>query len=138
MASLQQLQPSIQERRSRLAVQVLYTRPTEKPLFCAIILPMSTELAQRVSLDFESAYYAESNGNLTEALRLYRLVWGYYSRLDESEKDGMRMRFGNLKAKIADLELQVARSITVNAGKIKRVNLTYQRPNCEVDDCYYR
>lgn len=99
---------------------------------------MSAELAQAVAKDFEQAYYAERNGDLTEALRLYRLVWGYYSRLDESEKDGVRARYGSLAAKIKDLELQDAKASTGNAGKLKRVNLTYQRPDCDVDDCYCR
>lgn len=97
---------------------------------------MSAEIAKLVSADFDKAYVAESNGDLTEALRLYRLVWGYYSRLDESEKDGVRARYGNLKAKIDDLELQVAKASTGNAGKLKRVNLTYQRPDCDINGCY--
>lgn len=99
---------------------------------------MSASLAQRVSEDFDKAYYAEAEGDLTEALRLYRLVWGYYSRLDESEKDGVRARYGSLKAKIADLELQEAKASSGNAGKFKRVDLTYQRPDCDVNDCYCR
>lgn len=92
-----------------------------------------------VNEDFAQAYYSERNGDLAEALRLYRLVSGYYARLRESEKDGLRMSFGDLMAKIKDLELQVARLTSgANAGKLKRVNITYQRPDCDVNDCYCR
>lgn len=93
-------------------------------------------LAQRVSDDFEKAYYAEAEGNLAEALRLYRLIRPYFASRKAIEKDGMRIELGTIDTKIDELRQRVAE--LSGAGKLKRVNLTYQRPDCDVNDCYCR
>lgn len=94
-------------------------------------------LAAEVAQDALNAYYARQNGDLTEALRLYRLCQGGLAHLNESEKDRVVMRFGNFQIAIKELQAEIAQA--TGASKVRRipvqhVPITFGLPDCD----YYR
>lgn len=83
-------------------------------------------IGQQAFEDYEKAYYAESRGNLVEALRLYQLVLGYMVGRKRVEKDGMVIETGSLEGKIDRLEVRVNRA--AGHGKVRRIPIEHMLP----------
>ena len=83
---------------------------------------MSETLASLADDALRKAFYAESRGDIVEALRLYQLGSGPLQRLTETEKDGLSMSFGDLQNKIAELQNRVW--VDKGLGKLRRVSVT--------------
>jgi hypothetical protein len=98
---------------------------------------MTPEHLASIERDWMSAYNAERDGNYAEALRLYRLVSGAGAMISATEKDGLRIEFGKLDAKIAELVTLVGQSS--GSGKVRQIPMHFQRTgsnSVHTDDGY--
>jgi hypothetical protein len=86
---------------------------------------MDANFLADVQNDWKEAYFAEKRADYVEALRLYRLVAGAGAMISATEKDGLRIEFGKLSEKIAELEALANRAS--GAGKVRRVPIVNQR-----------
>lgn len=86
---------------------------------------MTPEHLATIERDWMAAYAAERDGELAEALRLYRLVSGAAAMISATEKDGLRIEFGKLDAKIAELVTLVG--VSTGASKVKQIPMQFQR-----------
>lgn len=80
---------------------------------------MDAEFLETVERNWREAYYAESRSEYAEALRLYRLVSGAGAMISATEKDGLRIEFGKLSEKIAELVSLVGAES--GHGKVKHI-----------------
>lgn len=87
---------------------------------------MSSSLGELAYQNWEQAYLAEAEQDLAEALRLYRLLLGYFVGGRRLEKDGTVIERGDLMVKIKDLETQLHKSQELH--KYRRVPVTTGRP----------
>lgn len=86
---------------------------------------MTPEHLATIERDWMSAYNAERDGDYVEALRLYRLVSGAAAMISATEKDGLRIEFGKLSDKIAELVTLVGTA--TGASKVKQIPMHFKR-----------
>lgn len=94
---------------------------------------MADSLASEVKQDLLLAYYARRNGDLTEALRLYRLVQGGLAHLKETEKENLRLEFGDLSVVIREIQREISEGS--GASKVRRIPVEYSSATGNEWDC---
>lgn len=93
---------------------------------------MAASIHDMVMEDYAKAYYAHKQGNIDEALRLYRLVLPHLDGTREIEKDGLRISRGSIIEAIREIEKE--RDTAAGYGKLRRINVThapYSAPSCD-------